>query len=74
MLGQADGTSWMAAFAKSMFSLALLLAEKRPLYEDLASKFWEHFIYIADGMNSPDRSKEIALGRAGRIFLRSLVH
>jgi hypothetical protein len=51
-LGQADGTSWMAAFAKSMFSLALLLAEKDPVYEDLASKFWEHFIYIADGMNS----------------------
>jgi Glycosyl hydrolase family 63 C-terminal domain len=52
MLGQADGTSWMAAFAKSMFSIALLLAEKDPIYEDLASKFWEHFIYIANGMNS----------------------
>ena len=48
LLGQADGTSWMAAFAKSMLSIALLLAERNPAYEDLASKFWEHFIYIAN--------------------------
>jgi hypothetical protein len=52
MLGQADGTSWMAAFAKSMMSAALLLAENNPAYEDVASKFWEHFIYIANSMNS----------------------
>ncbi|HXV84382.1 MAG TPA: glucosidase [Candidatus Binatia bacterium] len=59
LLGQADGTSWMAAFAKSMLSIALLLAEKDPVYEDVASKFWEHFIYIANAMNSqtdPHRS------------------
>jgi hypothetical protein len=52
MLGQADGTSWMAAFARSMLSIALMLAEKNPVYEDLASKFWEHFVYIANSMNS----------------------
>jgi hypothetical protein len=52
LLGQADGTSWMAAFAKSMLSTALLLAEHDAAYEDLASKFWEHFIYIANAMNS----------------------
>jgi hypothetical protein len=52
MLGQADGTSWMAAFARNMMSIALLLAEHNPLYEDLASKFWEHFVYIANSMNS----------------------
>ena len=52
LLGQADGTSWMAAFAKSMLSTALLLAEKNPDYEDVASKFWEHYIYIANAMNS----------------------
>jgi mannosylglycerate hydrolase MGH1-like protein len=59
LLGQADGTSWMAAFAKSMLSIALVLAEKNPAYEDLASKFWEHFIYIANAMNgrsSPETS------------------
>ena len=52
MLGQADGTSWMAAFARSMLTIALILAEKNRIYEDLASKFWEHFIYIANSMNS----------------------
>jgi hypothetical protein len=52
LLGQADGTSWMAAFAKNMYSIALLLAEKNPIYEDVASKFWEHFIFIANSMNS----------------------
>jgi hypothetical protein len=58
MLGQADGTSWMAAFAKSMLANALLLAERNPAYEDLASKFWEHFIYIANAMNNQCDSKE----------------
>ncbi len=52
LLGQADGTSWMAAFAKSMLSTALLLAEHNPDYEDVASKFWEHYIYIANAMNN----------------------
>ncbi len=52
MLGQADGTSWMAAFARSMLSIALELAEQNPIYEDMASKFWEHFVYIANSMNS----------------------
>ena len=53
ILGEADGTSWMAAFAKSMLSIALVLAERDPVYEDLASKFWEHYINIASSMNHP---------------------
>ena len=52
LLGQADSTSWMAAFAKSMLSTALTLATQNPDYEDLASKFWEHYVYIANSMNS----------------------
>lgn len=52
LLGQADGTSWMATFAKSMLSIALVLAKNDPVYEDVASKFWEHFIYIGNAMNS----------------------
>ena len=60
LLGQADGTSWMAAFAKNMQSTALLLAEKNPAYEDVASKFWEHYVYIANSMNSlHDPSKSL---------------
>jgi len=59
LLGQADGTAWMAAFAKSMLSAALLLAEHNPAYEDVASKFWEHYVFIANAINNqddPDRS------------------
>jgi hypothetical protein len=52
LLGQADATSWMAAFAKSMLSAALTLATQNPGFEDLASKFWEHYVYIANSMNS----------------------
>jgi len=52
MLGQADGTSWMAAFAKNMLTIALILAKQNPDYEDVASKFWEHYIYIANAMNN----------------------
>ena len=58
LLGQADGTSWMAAFAKSMLSTALLLANQNPAYEDLASKFWEHYIYIANAVNSQHDSRK----------------
>jgi len=57
-LGQADGTSWMAAFAKNMMSIALTLAERDSIYEDLASKFWEHYVYIAHSMNNPNDSSK----------------
>ena len=54
-LQQADGTAWMAFYCLTMLSMALELAwgEKRvrPAYEDMASKFFEHFIQIADAMN-----------------------
>jgi hypothetical protein len=50
-LEQADGTAWMAAFCGTMLSIALELAQVDPVYEDIASKFFEHFIDIADAMN-----------------------
>jgi hypothetical protein len=51
-LEQADGTAWMAFFCTSMLSMALELARKDAVYEDLASKFFEHFIAITDAINS----------------------
>jgi Mannosylglycerate hydrolase MGH1-like glycoside hydrolase domain len=51
-LEQADGTAWMAFFCATMLSMAFELAGEDPVYEDLASKFFEHFIAIADAMNS----------------------
>ena len=51
-LEQADGTAWMAFFCGTMLSMALELAKTDPSYEDLASKFFEHFISITDAMNN----------------------
>jgi hypothetical protein len=50
-LEQSDGTSWMAMYCLNMLRIALELAEQNPVYEDIASKFFEHFLYIADAMN-----------------------
>jgi Mannosylglycerate hydrolase MGH1-like glycoside hydrolase domain len=51
-LEQADGTAWMAFYCATMLSMALELAAGDPVYEDVASKFFEHFIAIADAMNT----------------------
>ncbi|GAB4545239.1 MAG: glucosidase [Pleurocapsa sp.] len=48
---QADGTSWMAMYCLNMLTIALELALENPVYEDMATKFFEHFLYIADAMN-----------------------
>jgi hypothetical protein len=49
---QSDGTSWMAMYCLNMMKIAIELATKvDPLYEDVASKFFEHFLYIAHAMN-----------------------
>jgi hypothetical protein len=50
-LDQADGTSWMGVFTLNMLAIALELAREMPVYEDIASKFFEHFLLIADAMN-----------------------
>ncbi len=51
-LEQADGTAWMAFYCLTMLAMALELAEEEPAYEDVASKFFEHFVAIADAMNT----------------------
>jgi len=50
-LEQADGTSWMAMLCLNLWNLALELAKENPAYEDVATKFFEHFVYIGDAMN-----------------------
>jgi hypothetical protein len=50
-LEQSDGTSWMAMYCLNMLAIALELARDNQAYEDVASKFWEHFLYIAQAMN-----------------------
>jgi hypothetical protein len=44
---QADGTGWMATYSLNLLAIALELAREDNAYEDVASKFWEHFLYIA---------------------------
>lgn len=62
VLRQADGTAWMAFFCLNMLNMALELAKHNSVYEDIASKFFEHFIFIADAMTyKPDPDNELSL-------------
>ncbi len=49
---QADSTSWMAMYALNMMRIALELAKTDPVYQDLATKFFEHFLYIAGSLTN----------------------
>ncbi len=49
-LAQSDGTSWMAMYSLNMMRIALELSKENSIYQDLASKFFEHFLRIAEAM------------------------
>lgn len=51
-INQADGTSWMAMYCLNLMRIALELAQTNHVYEDIATKFFEHFLYIARAMNN----------------------
>ena len=51
-LEQSDGTAWMAMYSLNLLEMALILARRDPVYEDVATKFFEHFTYIASAMSS----------------------
>ena len=50
-LSQADGTSWMAMYCLNLLRIALELAQRDHVYEDIATKFFEHFLAIAGAIN-----------------------
>jgi len=50
-LEQSDGTAWMAMYCQNLLQLALTLARHDPTYEDIATKFFEHFALIASALN-----------------------
>jgi hypothetical protein len=50
ILGQSDGTSWMAMYCLNMLNIAIELAAEDAAYEDVAVKFWEHFLFISNAM------------------------
>ena len=66
-LAQSDGTSWMAVYALNMLAIAIELAKTENVYEDIASKFFEHFLYIADAMNCR-REEDVGLWDPGDEF------
>ncbi len=51
-LEQSDGTSWMAMYSLHLMKISLELAKTNPVYQDMATKFFEHFLYIANAMAS----------------------
>jgi hypothetical protein len=55
-LAQADGTAWMGFYSLQMMQIALELARLNPVYEDVATKFFEHFLYIAGALNNLGQS------------------
>jgi hypothetical protein len=57
VLEQADGTAWMAMFSLNMLEIALEISQVNDAYEDVATKFFEHFVYIADSLNSISKNR-----------------
>src|SRR5581483_8272356 len=51
---QSDGTGWMAMYCLNMLHIAVVLGRRNPVYEDMATKFFEHFLYIAQAMTGRD--------------------
>ncbi len=51
-VSQSDGTAWMAMYSLHLMRIALTLAEHNPVYQDIATKFFEHFLHIAEAMSN----------------------
>jgi hypothetical protein len=51
-INQADGTAWMAMYCLNLMRIALELALHNPVYEDVGTKFFEHFLHIAEAMTN----------------------
>ena len=70
MLEQSDGSGWMGMFCLNMMRIALELARENPVYEDLATKFFQHYVYVAAAMKHMGNREYAALGRPRRLLLR----
>ncbi|MBK9509834.1 MAG: glucosidase [Cytophagaceae bacterium] len=60
-LQQADATGWMAIYTLNMLKIACEISLERPAYQDMASKFFEHFLYIAAAINQPISESNMGL-------------
>ena len=66
---QSDGTGWMAMFCLNMLHIALELGQHDPVYEDMATKFFEHFLYIARAMTGRRWQRRRPVGRCRQLLL-----
>jgi hypothetical protein len=72
-IDQSDGTSWMAMYSLNLMRIALELAQHNPVYEDVATKFLEHFLHIAQAMTNVGESG-IGLWDEGDQFFYDVLH
>lgn len=72
ILEEADATGWMGMYCLNCLEIALELAGKNPVYEDIATKFFEHFVYIGNAINSTS-DEEAGLWDLAKKFYYSLL-
>ena len=72
-LEQSDGTAWMGMYSLTMLVMALELARENPVYEDMATKFFEHFLYIAGAMHDV-AGEGVALWNEEDEFFYDVIH
>lgn len=70
---QSDGTGWMATYTLHMLRISIELAMEKPVYEDMAVKFFEHFLHIAGAMNNIGKEGKSLWSRKGGFFF-DLMH
>lgn len=73
-LQQADATGWMAIYTLNMLKIACEISLDRPAYQDMASKFFEHFLYIAAAINKPMDGQEMGLWDEEDQFYYDKIH
>src|SRR5882672_4176130 len=72
-LEQSDGTAWMGMYTLNMLQIALELARENPVYEEVANKFFQHFLYVASAMNNVG-GKGFSLWDAADEFFYDILH
>lgn len=73
-LEQADATGWMAMYTLNMLRISCEIAMENPVYQDMASKFFEHFLHIAAAINKPIKDNDLGLWDEADQFYYDKLH
>ncbi len=73
-LEQADATGWMAMYTLNMLRISVEIAIERPVYQDMASKFFEHFLHIAGAMEAVGGDSALSLWDEEDQFYYDVIH